>query len=301
MDTILNKAGKKLFEKNLERYQPADPLYEHYTDAKGKQKRRKRELPPGLSKRDARILQSVKRRAHYLDKGFNFCGMRFGWTFFIGLIPVVGDVADAVLNYALVVRVARRADIPNWLLRRMLLNNAVSAGVGIIPFAGDIVLAVFKANSRNAALLEEFLRIRGEEFIKMSGGTEHPEDQKKSGISGWFGRGKKKTATAAGIPASDIEQVKPGSGMTGKEAHDMIPPQVTVPHITTTSLAPPEHSGGATQPSNGSSAKTSPKSSASSFSFTFGRKKKSTSPPALSPNGVKGRFVENMDLTPSPA
>lgn len=43
-----------------------------------------RELPPGLSTRDAKILKSVKRRAHYLDKGFKLCGMRFGWTFIIG-------------------------------------------------------------------------------------------------------------------------------------------------------------------------------------------------------------------------
>ena len=48
----------------------------------------------------------------------------------------------------------------------MLLNNAVSVVVGLVPIAGDIVLAMYKANSRNAALLDEFLRIRGEEFLK---------------------------------------------------------------------------------------------------------------------------------------
>lgn len=49
----------------------------------------------------------------------------------------------------------------------MLLNNLVSAGVGFVPIAGDVFLGMFKANSRNAALLEEFLRIRGEEFLKL--------------------------------------------------------------------------------------------------------------------------------------
>lgn len=43
-----------------------------------------RETPPGLSTRDAKILKSVQRRAHYLDKGFHVCGLRFGWTFIIG-------------------------------------------------------------------------------------------------------------------------------------------------------------------------------------------------------------------------
>jgi hypothetical protein len=32
---------------------------------------------------------------------------------------------------------------------------------------GDVILAQWKANSRNAALLEEYLRIRGEEFLKL--------------------------------------------------------------------------------------------------------------------------------------
>ena len=57
--------------------------------------------------------------------------------------------------------------IPNWLLRRMLLNNVISAGMGFVPIVGDIALATYKANSRNAALLEEFLRIRGEEALKV--------------------------------------------------------------------------------------------------------------------------------------
>ena len=43
-----------------------------------------RELPPGLTPRDKKILRSVNRRAHYLDKGFRILGMRFGWTFLIG-------------------------------------------------------------------------------------------------------------------------------------------------------------------------------------------------------------------------
>lgn len=140
------KAGRKLFEKHLHQYEPADPYYETYTDKRGRQRRRKvrrypfrplvlflthpgdaqRELPPGLSSHDAKILRSVKKRAHYLDKGFNICGMRFGWTFVIGewaatlqccavtnsqpgMVPGAGDIADATLNYVLVVRKAQQA------------------------------------------------------------------------------------------------------------------------------------------------------------------------------------------------
>jgi hypothetical protein len=98
---------QKVFEQHMQNYTPADPLYEEYTDEQGRKKRRKvchrrlsgqlltnlldpqRELPPGLSKRDAAILKKVKKRAHYLDKGFSVCGLRFGWTFVIGSCRIV--------------------------------------------------------------------------------------------------------------------------------------------------------------------------------------------------------------------
>lgn len=58
--------------------------------------------------------------------------------------------------------------IPDWLVRKMMVNNAVSTGMGFVPLVGDVMLATFKTNSRNAALFEEFLRIRGEEALKVS-------------------------------------------------------------------------------------------------------------------------------------
>ncbi|OAX42722.1 hypothetical protein K503DRAFT_733140 [Rhizopogon vinicolor AM-OR11-026] len=195
MTSYLQKAGTKLFEQHLEQYQPQDPLYESYTDNRGRQRRRKRAIPPGLSARDAKILKSVQRRAHYLDKGFSICGFRFGWTFIIGIVPGAGDVADIALSYFLVTRKARQAELPGWLVRRMLVNNAVSTLSGLVPVAGDVVMAVFKANSRNAALLEEFLRIRGEEFLRL-------QAEKEQGGSG------------SAVPGKDAHQVKPGAGMS---------------------------------------------------------------------------------------
>ncbi|KAJ7628525.1 hypothetical protein FB45DRAFT_794367 [Roridomyces roridus] len=203
-NAILDRAGKALFEKHLQQYSPADPMYEEYTDARGKKRRRRRDIPPGLSQRDAKILKSVQRRAHYLDKGFSLCGMRFGWTFIIGVIPGAGDVADASLNYFLVVRKARKADLPPWLVRKMLTTNAASALMGLIPFAGDVALAAFKANSRNAALLEEYLRIRGEEFLK-----------KEADKEGRLKKGDPKVAVK-----EDLEQIKPGAG---KEPGEVVP------------------------------------------------------------------------------
>ena len=41
MSSFIEKTGKKLFAKHLEKYTPEDPLYEFYTNKHGKQKRRK--------------------------------------------------------------------------------------------------------------------------------------------------------------------------------------------------------------------------------------------------------------------
>ncbi|THV01918.1 hypothetical protein K435DRAFT_654506 [Dendrothele bispora CBS 962.96] len=284
MSSLLNKAGMALFERHLEQYAPADPMYETYTDNKGKQKRRRREIPPGLSKRDAKILKSVQRRAHYLDKGFSLCGFRFGWTFVIGLIPGAGDAADAALNYLLVVRKAKQADLPSWLVRKMLMNNAVSAAVGFIPLAGDVILAAFKANSRNAALLEEFLRIRGEEFIKLGGSTAVADAAAAPTTKDQQGKGKGKTQEVTkGVTKSDAEQVKPGAGVDKGEKVLAATTPGKVPGGLSDVTAAAEPASGSKLSSSGSGKSMGRKG----FGSFFARK----APEA----GEKGRFVENVD------
>jgi len=252
MEDIAIRAARKLFSQRIQEYSPSDPYYETYTDKKGRQRRRKRQVPPGLSPNDAKILKSVMRRAHYLDKGFNLCGMRFGWTFVIGIIPGAGDIADATLNYFLVVRKARQADIPPWLLRRMLANNAVSVVVGLIPIAGDIILAAFKANWRNAALLEEFLRIRAEENLKYqnaqqsvaapearrvaeptpaSGSTAGPTPNdrptgERAGSSGWFGRRRNSRGKGKDAAPASSTNAQPDTFDRGRFVED-VPPNST--------------------------------------------------------------------------
>jgi hypothetical protein len=46
MESFAQKAGLKLFAKHLDQYKPADPLYETYTDKKGRTKRRKVDQSP---------------------------------------------------------------------------------------------------------------------------------------------------------------------------------------------------------------------------------------------------------------
>ena len=86
----------------------------------------------------------------------------------------------------------------------MLVNNAISAGLGVVPVIGDVALATFKANSRNAALLEEYLRIRGEEYLKS-------QSQSQKRLEG----------DSEKIPPMSkedlLEHVKPGAGVVKGE------------------------------------------------------------------------------------
>ncbi|GAA5918265.1 hypothetical protein JCM1841_002136 [Sporobolomyces salmonicolor] len=169
---LAKKVGRNVLGKQAANYEPPDPYRETYKDHKGRERRRKRKMPEGLSKRDERILRSVRRRAHYLDKGFSLCGLRFGWTAILGLIPGAGDIAQFLLGYMLVLRKCREAEIPVLLQQRMAFNQAVGLGIGLVPLVGDIALAVWKANSRNAALLEDFLiRRAAKEHADSTAGT----------------------------------------------------------------------------------------------------------------------------------
>jgi hypothetical protein len=73
---------------------PQDPYFESVPatrlDGKpsGKMKKMPKALPPGISEHDAKVLVKVKRRAHRLDAGWSFLGMRVGWSSVIGIIPL---------------------------------------------------------------------------------------------------------------------------------------------------------------------------------------------------------------------
>ncbi|ORY31262.1 hypothetical protein BCR39DRAFT_527184 [Naematelia encephala] len=206
MSAIATKAAQKLLKGKASAWAPSDPHYVEEVDPRsGKIKRKERPIPPGLSKRDQKALRKIRRRAHRLDKGMNLCGFRVGYTFFIGIVPGLGDVVDATLNYTLIVKPARKLDIPDELLTKMLFNNAISAGLGLVPVVGDVGLAAWKANSRNAHLLEAYLTIRGQEHLATLG-------QGPSAIT---------DSTTQGAHPEEVRGVfVPGSGMDGDATHD---------------------------------------------------------------------------------
>lgn len=84
---------------------------------------------------------------------------RFGLDPIIGLIPVVGDWAGAVLSLYVVYE-ALRLGISWPVLGRMLLNVGVEALVGAVPVLGDVFDFVWQANTRNLRLVEQHYQAR---------------------------------------------------------------------------------------------------------------------------------------------
>jgi hypothetical protein len=107
--------------------------------------------------RAQRDLENLRRIARLFDQAFPVPGTnwRFGIDALFGVVPGLGDIAGGIIAvYAL--RVARQLGAPASIQLRMLGNISLDALVGTVPFFGDMFDFVFKAQSRNLALLEEW-------------------------------------------------------------------------------------------------------------------------------------------------
>lgn len=63
--------------------------------------------------------------------------IRFGADAVIGLLPGIGDVGSAVVSL-LLINEARKLEVPNTLLARMLCNVAPDSAIGVVPLLGDV-------------------------------------------------------------------------------------------------------------------------------------------------------------------
>jgi len=104
----------------------------------------------------------VRALARLLDDAVRIPGtrIRFGLDSLIGLVPGLGDVAGAALSGYVVVAAARLGT-PFPVLLVMLFNVAVDSVIGSVPALGDLFDVGWKANRRNAALLDRHLREPG--------------------------------------------------------------------------------------------------------------------------------------------
>jgi hypothetical protein len=105
---------------------------------------------------DPRIAD-VEAVARWLDYAFVLPGgFRFGLAGFIGLIPGIGDVIDALVSLYIVHR-AIQLGIPRVSIARMVVNVGIEGAAGSVPFIGDLFDIAFKANRRNYQILRNHM------------------------------------------------------------------------------------------------------------------------------------------------
>jgi len=108
--------------------------------------------------RGLRDLERLRAITRLFDNAFAVPGTkwRFGVDALFGLIPGLGDIAGALVAvYAL--HVARGLRAPGAVQLHMLGNIAIDALIGTVPLIGDLFDFVFKAQTRNLALLDAWL------------------------------------------------------------------------------------------------------------------------------------------------
>ncbi|KAL8993181.1 MAG: hypothetical protein Q9169_006537 [Polycauliona sp. 2 TL-2023] len=162
------KTGKKHFTP------AADPYFVTRADGEITKFKRK-DVPLGISPADAKVLLAVRRRAYRLDNSINICGLRFGLSSVVGLIPALGDFIDvffALMVYLNCCKVGLDASTKS----KMTMNIIIDFAVGLTPVLGDIADALFKANTRNLIELEKFLTKKGEKNLLKGGSAETSPD-----------------------------------------------------------------------------------------------------------------------------
>ena len=105
-----------------------------------------------------RLFDHLDQTATLLDSRYRipFTRIRFGWDPIVGLVPVVGDLAIAVVSLHLV-RCARTLGADGRLASRMVLNVLADALLGSIPIIGTLFDIFFRTNERNLKLLIEHI------------------------------------------------------------------------------------------------------------------------------------------------
>ncbi|KAI9497458.1 hypothetical protein BDB00DRAFT_804506 [Zychaea mexicana] len=157
MKSALMKAGVNHVISTAPKPKPPGSDLEAHPQQKRKYFWQKKQDPyQFLTAHERKILHKVKSRAHTLDSGLNCCCCQIGLDPIIGLIPVIGDFAGLVLALYLV-QTAAQVNLPQSIVSQMMMNIIVDFFIGIVPVVGDLMDVMYKANTRNAILLENYL------------------------------------------------------------------------------------------------------------------------------------------------
>jgi hypothetical protein len=114
----------------------------------------------------AQFSRSIERLARVMDSAVKLPIVGgVGLDSLLGLVPVAGDAASAVVSISLIAR-SMRYGIPREIITKMLANVLVDLLLGAVPLIGDLADIWFKANERNVALLKEYLGDQARDLVE---------------------------------------------------------------------------------------------------------------------------------------
>lgn len=116
------------------------------------------------ARQDERDFHRRHRLAWLLDNSIRLPGgFRIGIDGIIGLVPGAGDILGGFLSTMILYQAYRR-NIPKMVLARMLINILIDTSIGAIPLVGDLFDFWWKANLRNARLIDRYQREPGKVY-----------------------------------------------------------------------------------------------------------------------------------------
>lgn len=98
----------------------------------------------------------ARRLTRVMDIQFHIFGFRFGIDPLLDVIPGLGNTLAAATSLYLL-WLGYRLHVPSHIYFRMVWNISVDYIFGVIPFAGVVLDAFFRANVKNFALLERYV------------------------------------------------------------------------------------------------------------------------------------------------
>lgn len=113
-------------------------------------------MSTAIARPDHDQVAAIRSLAKMMDAAVTLPGtnIRVGLDTLLGLLPGIGDaISTAIGSY--IIMIASQLGVSKAVLARMALNQGIDMLIGLVPFAGDLLDIGWKANLKNAALLEQ--------------------------------------------------------------------------------------------------------------------------------------------------
>jgi hypothetical protein len=124
----------------------------------------------GVSEDQARreFADSIERIARIMDGAVRLPVIGpVGLDAVLGLFPVAGDLLSGAIAVSLIGK-SLRYGVPHDVIARMLANVLIDVLIGALPVAGDIADMWFRANTRNVAILRDYLESEASDIIDVT-------------------------------------------------------------------------------------------------------------------------------------